>query len=300
MAMHHDSAAKLEIHDDPAAQVVTIRLGPIHLPAHSDHMAVAQPADLFFHIPFDGWLVAYHPRLTDEAGNTLSAPMLHHVAFWNTRRSDFVCPDNQEHFYGAGSEMNDWPVVPGIGYRVHARDRMRVSSMFYNPTATGHPQTYLEVKMEYQLAGNKQLKNVYPAWFDVKQCADEDQYDLQPGPNVTSGTLKLEYAGTLLGVGGHMHNYGRQLVFENVTRNENIATLDSRLDEQGHLLSIPVVYFMDRGGYHFNQGETVKVTATYQNDTGHQLPKGAMGMVVGYFVPDNDADMWQRLVRGKP
>ena len=24
-----------------------------------------------------------------------------------------------------------------------------------------------------------------------------------------------------------------------------------------------------------------------------------MGMVVGYFVPDNDADMWHGLVRGE-
>ena len=56
---------------------------------------------------------------------------------------------------------------------------------------------------------------------------------------------------------------------------------------------------MDRGGYHLGKGEMVKVTATYQNDSGHDLPGGAMGMVVGYFMPDSDADMWQSLVRGK-
>ncbi|MBZ5706100.1 MAG: hypothetical protein LAN63_12150 [Acidobacteriia bacterium] len=300
MAMHHDPAVKLEIHDDPAAQVLTVRLGPVNLPAHADHMAVAQPPDLFFHIPFDGWLVAYHPRLTDKAGVAFSAPLLHHVAFWNTRRSDFICSTSEEHIFGAGTEMNDWAAVPGIGYRVHSGDRMRVSSMFYNPTGTDRRQTYLEVKMEYRLAANAQLKSVYPAWFDVKQCAEDDQYDLKPGDNVTSGTLKMEYSGTLLGVGGHMHNYGRQLLFENVTRKETIATLDSKLDGQGQLQSIPVVYFMDRGGYHLGKGETVKVTATYQNNSGHDLPQGAMGMVVGYFVPDNDADMWQGLVRGEP
>lgn len=299
MAMHHDATAKLEIHDDSAAQVLIVRLGPIHLPAHADHMAVAQPADLFFRIPFDGWLVAYHPRLTDGAGNTLSAPLLHHVAFWNTMRSDFICPNSEEHIFGAGSEMNDWPAIPGIGYRVHARDRMRVSSMFYNPTDIGHAQTYLEVKMEYRLASGAPLKSVYPAWFDVRQCATESDYDLKPGPNVSSGTLKMEYTGILLGVGGHMHNYGRQLVFQNLTRGENIATLESKLDDRGRLLSIPVVYFMDRGGYHLGKDEMVKVTATYQNDSGHDLSKGAMGMVVGYFMPDNDADMWQSLVRGE-
>ena len=43
--------------------------------------------------------------------------------------------------------------------------------MFANPTADDHPQTFLEVKMEYRLAANTQLKNVYLAWFDVGQCA---------------------------------------------------------------------------------------------------------------------------------
>lgn len=298
--MSRDPGVKLEANDDTAAGALTVRLGPVRLPAHADHMAVAQPPNLFFDIPFDGWLIAYHPRLTDEAGNTLAAPLLHHVAFWNTVRSDFICPSNQEHIFGAGSEMNDWPVVPGMGYRVRPHDRMRVSTMFYNPTATDHLQTYLEVRIEYRRTGDAPLKSVYPAWFDVRECAPDSDYDLKPGTNVNSGTLKMQYSGVLLGVGGHMHNYGRQLVFQNVTREENIATLDATLADDGRLESIPVVYFIDRGGYHLSKGETVKVTATYQNESGRALPNGAMGMVVGYFVPDHDADMWGSLVRGEP
>jgi len=227
----------------------------------------------------------------------LPGALLHHVAFWNTRRSDFLCPNNQEHIFGAGSEMNEWQAVPGFGYRVHPGDRIRVTTMFANPTADDHPQTFLEVKMEYRLAANTQLKNVYPAWFDVGQCGDSS-YDLKPGVDVTSGTLRLAYSGILLGVGGHMHNYGRQLVLEN-TRNENVATLNARIDDHGRLLSIPIAYFLQTGGYRLNKGDALKVTATYDNISGHFLPEGAMGIVVGYFLPDNDAEMWQRLVRAK-
>jgi len=32
----------------------------------------------------------------------------------------------------------------------------------------------------------------------------------------------------------------------------------------------------------------VKVTAVYDNPTGQKLPKAAMGVAVGYFLPDND------------
>ncbi len=88
-------------------------------------------------------------------------------------------------------------------------------------------------------------------------------------------------------------------MLETTTRNENVATLNARIDDHGRLLSIPIAYFLQTGGYRLNKGEALKVTATYDNISGHFLPEGAMGIVVGYFLPDNDAEMWQRLVRAK-
>ncbi len=307
--MTHETAAgvKLEVKSDPAQQVMTMRLGPVNLPAHSDHMAVAQPPDLFWVVPFDGWLVAYHPHLVDEAGNAEPGRLLHHVAFWNTRRSDFLCPNKEEHVFGAGGEMNDWPQVPGYGYRVAKGDRIRIETMFHNPTDTDHLKTYLEIRIEYQpvTPGGPVPKSVYPAWFDVMECRDS-AYDLRPGRSITTGEITLRYGGTLLGVGGHLHDYGQQLVLENLTRKEQTAALDAQLDPQGHIISMPVVTFFDRGttanpgtpgsGYRLNVGERVRVTALYDNQAGKLLPEGAMGIVVGYFLPDNDAQM-ARLLR---
>ena len=283
---------KLNVQDDAAAQVLTVRLGPLDLPAHSDHMAVAQARDVFLSIPFDGWIIAYHPRLVDAAGQVLPGRLLHHVAFWNTERPDFLCPNKQEHIFGAGGEMNDWPAVAGVGYRVAKGERIRINTMFHNPTATSHPKTYLEVSMEYRrLSPNApQLKNVYPTWFDVQQCGNSG-YDLTPGKNVTTGEFTLGYAGMLLGVGGHLHDYGRHLVLRNTTRKEDIAALDPKLDPDGRLLAMPIVSFAERGGYRLNQGEVVKVTAVYDNPTGKLLTEGAMGIIVGYFLPDNNTQM---------
>lgn len=292
--MHqHNTAAgvKLDVHDDFPAQVLTVRLGPLSLPAHADHMAVAQAPDLFLTLLFDGWLIAYHPRLVDDAGTTLPSRLLHHVAFWNTVRPDFLCPQKEEHIFGAGSEMNDWPALLGVGYRVAKGDRIRISTMFHNPTDTPFPKTYLEVRAEYKLlADGPRLKSVYPTWFDVEQCGNSE-YDLKPGKNVTTGEFTLGYAGMLLGVGGHLHDYGRQLYLENATRKEEIARLDSKLDSEGRMLFIPIVTFAERGGYRLNRGEVVKVTAIYDNPTGKPLPEGAMGIVVGYFLPDEDKQL---------
>ena len=287
--MQHKVAAqaRLMVGNYPDGRIMLVRLGPLDLPPKSDHFAVAQPAPQFLEIPFDGWITAYHPQLVDAQGNRLPNRMLHHVAFWNTGRSDFLCPNKEEHIFGAGSEMNDWPALEGVGYRVLKDDRIRITSMFHNPTETGYPEAYLQVVMEYKLKSDDGLKSVYPAWFDAGGCGNSG-YDLPAGASSRTGEFLLHYTGTLLGVGGHLHDYGRRLVLENTSRKESVAALDAQLNPEGHILEMPIAKFEQ--GYSLKKGEVMKVTASYENP-GPALPQGAMGIVVGYFLPDEDRVM---------
>ncbi len=282
--------AKLSVNDDAAAKRLTMRLGPLALPANSGHFAVAQPPEFFLEVPFDGWITAYHPRLVDAQGTLLPGRMLHHVAFWNTGRSDFLCPNKQEHIFGAGGEMNDWPALPGIGYAVSAGEKIRISTMFHNPTETTYPEAYLEVEMEYQPRGQgSELKSVYPAWFDVKECGSSS-YDLPAGPSAKSGRFRLGYSGVLLGVGGHLHDFGQAVRLQDLTRQQEVAELKAELDSAGRIRSMPIANFAARGGYRMDRGDTFEVTANYQNP-GAEEPQGAMGIAVGYFLPDDDSEM---------
>jgi hypothetical protein len=286
-AMGKASTAKLALTTDPAKHEMVAKLGPLALPAHTDHMAMAQPRAQFIEIPFDGWITAYHPALVDEAGNVLPGQMLHHVAFWNTERSDFLCSNKEEHIFGAGGEMNDWPALPGFGYRVRKGDRIRVTTMFHNPTQTSYERAWLVVRMEYQ-PKSAELKSVYPAWFDVQKCGDSNF--AVPASGITrQADIPVNFSGRLLGVGGHMHDYGEQLVLSDETQQQPIASLQATLDEQGHLRSMPVAVFLDRGGFPLKKGDAVRVEARY----GKPRLSHAEGMaiVVGYFLPDNDADM---------
>jgi hypothetical protein len=315
MVMAKATGVKVELHEDAAAKTLTVRVGPLNLPAHTSHHMAAQAPDQYFAIPFDGWLTGYYPRITDESGRALPGRLLHHVAFYNTARSDFLCPAKPEHIFGAGGEMSNWLPISGLGYRVLKGDRVRVSTMFHNETDTNYPNVYLEVKMNYQRASavipassvvpakpvlregggagthsppSDALKNVYPAWFDVKECGNSS-FDLNPGKNLRTGEFKLAYSGRLIGVGGHLHDYGHELVLEDSSKNAKLATLDAKLTPEGQLLSIPVVLFTSQGGYPLLSGETLKVTALYDNPTGKFLPESAMGIVVGYFLPDDDS-----------
>src|SRR5438105_14861318 len=71
---HHTqpaSSAKLALTTDSDRHEIVARLGPLNLPAHTDHMAMPQAAAQFVVMPFDGWITAYHPSLVDNAGNRL-------------------------------------------------------------------------------------------------------------------------------------------------------------------------------------------------------------------------------------
>jgi len=294
--MHHALAkgVQLDAKVDAAAHTVTLRVGPMNLPARTSHMKMPQPPDLVWEIPMDGWLLAYHPKLVDAGGNAVPGTVLHHVAFWNENRADFLCPNKEEHIFGAGSEMTDWAEIPGYGYRVQKGDRIRVETMMHNPTDTSYDKTYLEVVIPFQDASADASatprKNVYPAWMDVKSCGNSS-YDLPAGKSEKTGSVTVKYDGVLLGVGGHLHDYGKEIVLQDASHKETVATLDAKSDEQGHLESVPVKLFVQEGGYKFAAGDVLKIFATYENPTGKLLHDGAMGIAVGYFAAADDAKM---------
>ncbi len=251
------------------------------------HMKMPQPPDLVWTIPTAGWLLAYHPKLVEASGNSVAGTVLHHVAFWNENRSDFLCPNKEEHIFGAGGELTDWAQIPGFGYRVEKGDQIRIETMIHNPTATSYEKTFLEISIPYvDDTTPAPVKNIYPAWMDVASCGNSG-YDLPPGPSKKVGTVPVKYSGILLGVGGHMHDFGEQLTLEDSTAKDPVAVLPAKTDEQGHLISIPVVTFFQTGGYHFAASDQLTITATYNNPTGKLLRDGAMGIVVGYFVPQD-------------
>jgi hypothetical protein len=298
--MHHTvmSGVKLDERVDTSSHTITLRVGPMALPARTGHMKMPQPADLTWKIGVNGWLLAYRPQLVDASGNQVPGTVLHHVAFWNEDRPDFLCPNKEEHIFGAGSEMTNWRAVPGFGYRVEKGDRIRIETMVHNPTERAYQAVYLEIAIPYAETGaGTAFKNVYPAWMDVKSCGNSS-YDLKPGKSTETGTVRVPYDGALLGVGGHMHDYGRQLVLEDATRKDTVAKLDMQVDEEGHLLSVPVKTFFDQGGYKFSAGDELKISASYDNTSGKLLGDGAMGIVVGYFVPANDGKV--AALRRKP
>src|SRR5215467_14421489 len=302
--MHHSVArdVTLQTKADDVTHTIILREGPINLPANTSHMKMPQPPDLHWTVPMNAWLLAYSPKLVDANGNEVPGRVLHHTAFWNENRADFLCPNKEEHIFGAGGEMTNWGQVPGYGYRVQKDDQIRIETMVHNPTGTSYENVFLEVRIPYQEAdasGTPARKNYYPAWMDAKSCGSSS-YDLPPGKNVKEGEVALKYSGVLLGVGGHMHDYGKRIVLEDISRKETVVALDAKVDSQGQLLGMPTTTFFDKGGYKLAAGDVLKISATYDNPTGKMLPAGAMGIIVGAFVPNDDGQMASLRRKAKP
>jgi len=215
-------------------------------------MKMPQPPDLVLGSA-NGRLVA---RVSSEASWMAAATPCQERSCitWRSgtrNRADFLCPNKEEHIFGAGSELTDWAEVPGYGYRVQTHDKIRIETMVYNPTATSYEKAYLEVQIPFVDASagsvGKMIQNVYPAWMDVASCGDSG-YDVPAGKSEKTGTVTVKYDGVLLGVGGHMHDYGKQIVLQDASRKETVATLDAKSTAQGHLESVPVKLFVQEGG----------------------------------------------------
>src|SRR5258708_39540436 len=100
-----------------------------------------------------------------------------------------------------------------------------METMMHNPTATSYEKTFLEVVIPFQEASGDATaaarKNVYPAWMDVGSCGDSS-YDVPAGKSEKTGSVTVKYHAGLLGVSGHMHDYGKETVIQTVTRKDNV------------------------------------------------------------------------------
>src|SRR5215470_1240787 len=275
--MRHATAkgVKLAVEVEARTHTVTLRVGPMDLPANTSHMKMAQPPNLTWTIADAAWLLGYRARLVDASGAAVPGVVLHHVAFWNENRPDFLCPNKDEHIFGAGGELTDWAPVPGFGYRVEKGDRIRIETMIHNPTPKSYQQAYLEVAIPYaDDASPAPVKNFYPAWMDVGGCG-KSGYDLLAGPSKKVGTVPVNYTGVLLGVGGHMHDYAKELLLQDSRSKEPVVTLAAKTDESGQLISMPVKLFFQNypqtGGYPLQAGDRLTITATYDNVSGKLL-----------------------------
>ncbi|HSU15886.1 hypothetical protein [Longimicrobium sp.] len=286
MAAPAANAPGLRVGVDAEHRDLVLEVGPVDLPANGGHRQL--PA---YHaaLPVDGWLHGYRVEMVDADGRPVPRRTLHHV--------NVIVPGQRELFSpimlrmaAAGQETAPVALPRMLGYRVRSGQELIVTVMMHNPTPTAYRGVKLRLHFGYT-PGSAVLKpvSVFPFYMDVMPPASLHSWDLPPGRSRRSWEARPAVAGRILGVSGHLHQYGTALRLEDVTAGKVIWNGRPQVDGEGEVVGMPASYFVWQLGIPVRADHVYRITAEYDNPTGQTIPGGAMGALGGAIVPEGGA-----------
>jgi len=250
---------------------------------------IAQPPVATLEIPETGFISGFRVEVVDSAGRELPEGLIHHF--------NLIDPDHRELFLpisrrilAAGRETGTirlpWLL---FGLPLKRGEHVVASAMVENMTSAAYHQARVRLVMNFTPAGRPwPLFRASPWQMDVAFPVGDKSFDLPPGGSSRSYEGSPVIPGKIIGLGGHMHDYGRLIEFVDVTSGQVIYRTAPVADSAGHVESVPVsrLYSWSRIGVHIVPSHHYRVTVFYDNPTGRAIPDGGMGVVGGLFVPD--------------
>ncbi len=183
------------------------------------------------------YITAVRPNMVDGNGDTLNfatGGMLHHVVVANVDKPDIFCPPGfsgainlmglfaggNERFIAAGNERTEFTEQPGYGYRVNSGDDWVILYHIMNMQPVAR-DFYFEIEFDHVASGVEGLR---PMWLDWDQC-DDSNLDAPAGySDVHHWDWKADRSGRVRTIGGHVHDQGISIAWENRSRGSNIYT----------------------------------------------------------------------------
>lgn len=293
---------------DSSARVVNLHLGPFTVPAgghqhHGPHAHSGMAPFLTFDWPTDGWLRGVSLKLTDGNGRELSRRMIHHINLVNLDRRQLLYRA-PERTIALGQETEDIRLPATVGVPISAGTQMGVVLAWHNPEHEAIPDVTVELTVEW-LPTNQAPRplDVLPVYIDVVDpIASPVDFDLPAGPQQFSAEFVMPLDGRIIGIGGHLHDYGTGLTLDEVHdgKASRKAALETKLDELGMLISVERKYPGIRGsGIRMLAGRRYRITGNYDNTSGAAIEKGAMVHLVLLLAPDRLSE-WPALQRDDP
>ena len=290
---------------DSARHEVVITTGPWKLPnmPPMDHAMMDMGADAplqRFAWPVDGWFRGFKYELVDEHGTVLDRRIMHHMIMVNFDRRQLLY-SAVERIAGAGSETDDASVPKTIGVPLSKGTDLGFYIMWHNETGKDLDGVYLRYTMLWTPTNqNPRPVTSLPIYMDVNlTVGGSNLFDAPPGHSVKSWDFTLPIGGRLLGVGGHLHDYGTMVRLEDAETGKELARVLARRDSTGRVLGVSRKLFGVSGeGLKLKAGHRYRVVGVYDNPT-NKTEYGVMAHMVGLFVPDNMAQ-WPKLDTSDP
>ena len=299
---HPDSAAA-RVTIDSARHEVIITTTPFDLQNEPpmdetmmDHGMMHDTPVMHFTWPVQGWFRGFSFELHDAQGRPVPQSVMHHMIMVNFSRRQLVY-NAFERILGAGTETSAASVPKTIGVPMDPGMDLGMYIAWHNSTGHDLKGVVLTLRMQYTPANQyPRPVNALPIYMDVNlTVGGTNMFDVPPGRSEKAHEFTLPISGRLLGVGGHMHDYGVEVRLEDVATGKVLTRVTATKDSTGHTLKVSRQLFGVGGrGLKLEANHPYRVVGVYDNPTGHTLINGAMAHMVGLFVPD-DMSQWPKL-----
>jgi hypothetical protein len=284
---------------DSAAGRIVIEMPAVDLPAparHEDMTMVGLPL-CQVEIPVNAWLHSSHVEVVDASGRLLPTDVLHHFNLSDPGHRELFLPIAQ-HLLAASKETPQLDIPAFLfGVPIERGERLIAGAMLANTSPSSYHGVRARLVLRYVTRGRPwPLYRAYPWALDVLYPlgtgpTGSKAFDLPPGHTTRSFEASPAIAGTVLGVGGHVHDYGVRLELKDVTTGAVLWQGQPLTDGPGRVVTFPVTLFYNwhRLGIHIVPTHRYRITVEYENPTQHLIADGGMGAVAGLFIPDYGA-----------
>jgi hypothetical protein len=306
-AMAPADSATLAVKVDSSAKNIIITVGPFDLPDRTGedthmHSGAGHDTPVYhFDWPIDGWLRGFELQAIDGDGNVLPQRIVHHMIMVNFDRRQLIYRA-AERILGSGTETEGYQLPKSIGVPVRPGSDLGMYIAWHNATGARIEEAYFQLTLSW-IPKNQVPQPVsgLPVYFDVNlTIGGTNTYDIPAGRSEKSYEFIVPVSGRLLGVGGHMHDYGVEVRLEDAESGKVITTIKAEVDSNGWVTDLERHLFGVRGrGKKLEGDHRYRVVAVYENPTGSTLELGAMAHMVGLFAPD-DIDKWPAIDLNDP
>jgi hypothetical protein len=246
-----------------------------------------------FEWPIDGWFRGFRVELRDAKGRKVPAHVMHHMIMVNFSRRQLLY-SAAERLMGTGTETEEVTVPKTIGVPMKPGMKLGMYIAWHNDTGKDLEGVQLKLRLLWTPKNqNPPPVNALPIYMDVNlTVGGTNTFDVPPGKSSKAYEFTLPTGGRLLGVGGHMHDYGTRVRLEDAETGKVLTEVVADRTPEGKLVRVSRKLFGVSGkGLRLKANRRYRVVGEYDNPTGETRVKGAMASMVGLFVPD-DMKRW--------
>ena len=244
----------------------------------------------------DGYVVGMSAEVVDVLGNPVPMQdvMLHHVVFAKVGVPDYTCSSIEdysgnasnlraERFYAEGEEHFALSLPEGYGYPNRGQDTWGLLYMLMNH----HPHSMVvRIRYTVRYVTGEPLTAVKPVWLDVENCRADPVFSVagtgKRGATVSrTADFRMPESGRFVAAGGHLHGGGVSLDVSDTS----CGSLFTSYPTWGLVFPRPVLHepgplhmtgFADPVGRSVRAGDTLRLTATYDDSRPHVRVMGIM------------------------